>query len=217
MPVAALAAAIAAASAGCAGPRAPKRLVGGEPAPPPPLQLEGVSGPALLAKVRQRPWRGSSWLASCLREMGGGAGEGAAVERMGARGRSVTVRERGGRRLLGCDAAARPGDEGRRWCGAPVGRLNSGRLSDPRLEIGCRAADGRPVAFAWIEPGRKTRYLAVRQRGYTEVYQTAAGLPIRVTTDDVDTARARATFSLSAHDAQGRLLRRWRLETVVAG
>ncbi len=75
-----------------------------------------------------------------------------------------------------------------------------------------------PVAFAWFEVSEKTRFLAVNQVEYVEVYEVAADLPVRVATvTEVVTEEARATFDLSEHDAEGRLLRRERVEAVVAG
>ncbi len=73
------------------------------------------------------------------------------------------------------------------------------------------------MGFAWIELPPRARYLVAQQEGYAEVYEPEGGLPVRVTTDDVQTEGALATFHLSAHDARGRLLRRWTLEARVAG
>lgn len=65
---------------------------------------------------------------------------------------------------------------------------------------------------------RDARYLVVRQAGYDEVYEAAGGLPVRIaTTTGVSVEDARATFELSEHDVEGRLLSRYRLEAVVAG
>jgi hypothetical protein len=92
-------------------------------------------------------------------------------------------------------------------------------LRDPRLDLaGCTTAEGDPVAFAWIEPSRDASFVAVRQRGYVEVYPVAGRLPVRVaTTSGISLAESRATFEVSEHDATGALLRRSSVEARVAG
>jgi hypothetical protein len=102
------------------------------------------------------------------------------------------------------------------WCGRAYGRLRRGRLSDPRLDLAC-SASGKPLAFAWIEPGRRARYVVVRHPAYAEAYVVAAGLPVRVMTSDVDLEHSRATFDVSEHASNGRRLRTFRVETQVAG
>lgn len=217
----AAAVALAAVAAGCGGggPSVPDRLADGAVTARPPVALEGIDGRAVLTRLRAVPAdRAGPRLASCLHALDGARrAVGVVVERTGVNGVSVTFRERGEHRLLGCDGSPGSRGETRPWCGLADGRLIAGHLSDPRLGIGCRARHGRPVGFAWVEPGRKTRYVAVEQRGYAEVYETAGGLPVRVTTSEVRVEEARALFRLSEHDAQGRLLRRQTLEAVVAG
>jgi hypothetical protein len=78
--------------------------------------------------------------------------------------------------------------------------------------------DGATIATAWVAPGRGTTYVVVTQDGYSEVYEVAAGLPVRIgSTRGVDVARSRARFEISEHAADGRLLREYRLEAVVGG
>jgi hypothetical protein len=139
------------------------------------------------------------------------------VERVGVAGESVTVAAASW--LHGCDDSPGPREGGRRWCASSSGRLYGGRLRDPRLAIaGCTAADGAPMGFAWVQPSRGARYLVVEQPGYAEVYETAAGLPVRVaTTVAVSLERSSALFDLSEHDARGALIRRYELEARVAG
>ena len=63
------------------------------------------------------------------------------------------------------------------WCGVAFGQLER---PPPRstLELGgCTTKDGEPLGFAWVEPIRRARYVAVEQDGYVEVYETAGGLP----------------------------------------
>jgi hypothetical protein len=77
---------------------------------------------------------------------------------------------------------------------------------------------GRPVAFAWFEPGRGTAYLAVRQPGYVEAYRVTGGVPVRITTTSAISATdSSATFDLSEHDRRGALLRRSTFVARVAG
>jgi len=181
------------------------------------VSLEGVRGKVVLTRWRALSL-GEPSLASCLRALGGAwQPAGLAVERVGTNGLTITFRERGGRRILGCDSA--PARSGRRssWCGLADGELRGGRLVDPRLGIGCRSREGRPLGFAWIEPGASARYVAVERRGYVEVYPAAEGLPARVVTEEVEPDEARAAFRVAELDRRGRLLRRYTLEAVVAG
>ena len=102
---------------------------------------------------------------------------------------SVTSRDTSGRAVFGCDGGVGPREDGRRWCGAAYGMLAGGRLSDPRLDILCTTQDGRPIAFAWVEPAPGATYVAVREPGFVEVYRVVGGLPVRVAT----TAKAAAS------------------------
>jgi hypothetical protein len=96
--------------------------------------------------------------------------------------------------------------------------LIRGRLRDPRLDILCRTRSGAPVGLVWAQPSTSARYVAVEQPGYSEVYETAGGLPVRIsTTSGVQTDDSLATFELSEHDANGDLVRRYRLTARVAG
>jgi hypothetical protein len=140
----------------------------------------------------------------------------AIVERVGAVGSSVTFASVSG--LHGCDDGQRR-EARRHWCGIAFGMLRRGRLDDPRLDVaGCRTVSGGPIGFVWVKAGAETRYVAVSQDGYAEVYEPAAGLPIRIATSaGVTVDGSRATFRISEHDARGRLLRRYRLDAVPAG
>ena len=70
----------------------------------------------------------------------------------------------------------------------------------------------------WIEPRPQTQYIVVHEPNYAEVYEVAAGLPVRVATSSgVATETSRASFELSEHDAAGVLIRRYRLDAAVAG
>jgi hypothetical protein len=192
----------------------------GSDARAPGVELEGVSKPALLTKVRSirlDEVQPGTLAAECLDGPARGVHpSGRIVERIGVRSESVTLRE--GSALSGCDDTPGPREEHRRWCGGSFGRLERGHLRDPRLDLaGCRTTDGAPLAFAWVEAQRGTRYAVVEQSGYGEVYAVAAGLPIRISTTDVQVESSRARFEISEHDRDGRLLRRYRLEAAPAG
>jgi hypothetical protein len=210
--------------AGCAD-RAerPSTLVDGSPATPPPAELEGVSELAVATKIRVRraaalPADGQA--ASCVRAHDPAAPDGrdgVIVERVGVESSSVTFGSASG--LHGCDGSKGTREAGRRWCGIAFGVVKSGRLDDPRLDVtGCRTASGAPLGFVWVYAGPRTRYVAVRQDGYVEVYEPASGTPIRIATaTGVEVDGSRATFRISEHDARGHLLRRYELDAVPAG
>jgi hypothetical protein len=192
----------------------------GSPAHPPPVELEETDEPTILTRERVIEIADvprESLGASCIRERRQDLRPQAVlVERVGVRGESVTLRA--GSRLASCDNSQGPREESRRWCGGSFGQLYRGRLRDPRLDIGCRTRRGEPMGFVWVEPREVTRYVAVEQPGYTEVYAVAGGLPVRVsTTSDVDIDRSSAVFQVSEHDTGGGLVRRYRLEAHVAG
>ncbi len=74
------------------------------------------------------------------------------------------------------------------------------------------------MGFVWVEPSPGTRFVAVAQPEYTEVYDVAGELPVRVaTTSGVDAETSSAVFDISEHDASGRLLRTYELRAQVAG
>ncbi|MCS7006410.1 MAG: hypothetical protein NZL88_02515, partial [Gaiellaceae bacterium] len=90
--------------------------------------------------------------------------------------------------------------------------------SDPRLDLLCATADDEPLAFAWIEPVPRARFVVVEQAGYAELYRTAGALPVRVVTRaGVDRSASSASFRISEHAANGGLLRRYELEVGVSG
>ena len=131
---------------------------------------------------------------------------------------SVTFRQAPGVAIFGCSNTAGDREENRRWCGISSGRLNSGRLEDPRLDIICKTTEGTSVGFVWVQPNDDVRYIAVEQPGYTEAYEPAAGLPIRIATvSGVDVEASSATFTISEHDAEGRRIREYELVAFVAG
>ena len=116
------------------------------------------------------------------------------------------------------DATTHPGRVRRIGAGAeePTASCSRGRLRDPRLNIGCRTEDDEMVGFVWVRARRRARYVSVEQPDYVEVYEVASDLPVRVATrNGVQVEGSRATFDLFEHDANGQLLRRYRLEAAV--
>jgi hypothetical protein len=138
------------------------------------------------------------------------------VERRSGRHRSLTFRGADGSFLAGCDAIG-VRIEGRRWCAAAIGTFFRGRLRDPRLTL-CQARRRRPVAFIWVTPARRARWIGILQGRRTELYRVAAGLPVRVSTDrNVRIRGSSATFFVRQYDAHGRLLARQTAVARVAG
>jgi hypothetical protein len=216
--------AAAALLAGCSGgDDAPAAtLLDGSAAPQATVDLEGIEGAVVVTShsvVSADSEDAESPVATCRDERYADieASE-TAIVRIGVATESVTLEEPPDVGILGCDNSAGDREDDRRWCGGSYGELAAGRLNDPRLDILCRTADGTPVGFAWVEPGDGTRYVAVEQPDYTEAYEVAGELPIRIATvSGVDEETSSATFEISEHDAEGRLLREQTLEAFVAG
>jgi hypothetical protein len=216
--------AVGLALAGCSDdqPDPPLALVNGTSVRVVPVTLEGIDQPALLTSVSvvdSGELDAGSPAADCVRRrFGKTRAAGPIVVRVAVSAESVTFREASGIATAGCvDTAGRRPDD-RRWCGAAYGTLSSGRLRDPRLDLGCVTAEEEPVASIWVEPSPDTQYVVVLQRGYAEVYEPAGDLPVRVSsTSGVDLSRSQAMFDLREHDAAGGLLRRYRVEASVAG
>jgi hypothetical protein len=180
------------------------------------VPLEDVDSPTVATLVRVTSAdTASETAASCIAATGHAAG--AVVERIGVSGRSITFLGPGKRTAHACDSAASRRSHGQQWCGHAFDRVDLARLHDPRLSLTCRAADGNPVGFAWIEPLRDTTYVVVQQAGYAEVYAVAGDIPVRVTTAETEVESSRAAFSISEHAADGRRLRSYELDAQVAG
>jgi hypothetical protein len=201
---------------GCGGDArpVPTELIDGSLAQPPPIVLEGVREPTLQTVVHRTTVgmaRMGSRATSCLAPYVEDHRGGSVVERIGASGSSVTLVTRQGHVARACDAV-----DGA-WCGRAFGRLDQGRLPDPRLSLTCREPSGRPVGFAWIQPVSAARYVVVHGPGYAEVYRTFAGQPVRVTTLEADLVTSDATFAVSEHGGDGRRLGAYELDAHVAG
>lgn len=203
-----------------AGHRAPTALADGSVVRTPPVELEGVDKEVVLTSVRTldaasvAPGTPS---AACLRERSDRAA-GPVVVRVSAYGTSATFRTSAGRGVYACDRGGGPPGGLRPWCGRAFGRLSSGRLRDPRLDLGCSSADGAPLAFAWIEPGPDAAYVTVRQHGFAETYAVSSGLPVRVSTaSGIDLDTSSAHLDVSEHARDGSLIREYTVEAQVAG
>jgi hypothetical protein len=196
--------------------------VDGSPVGGLPVELEGIEDDVVLTRVerfRVDAVEPGSAIDSCLRRWKEDApATTPVVRRVGAHTQTVTFRDVSGRWLVGCDDSSGPREEGRRWCGGAVGRLYGGRLRDPRIDILCTTESGDRVGFAWVQPSTGTRYVAVEQPKFAEVYEVAGALPVRIaTTSGVTIERSRARFVVSEHGLDGRLVREYELEAGVAG
>ncbi|MBA3733745.1 MAG: hypothetical protein H0W90_00890 [Actinobacteria bacterium] len=191
----------------------PPQLLYGETA----QELTAVPGSAIaIGRVLDAPTLGRRFT-SC--SPGGAVDGGVIVERIGVFGESLTFGDKAGKTLYSCDGGTDPTRERRPpWCGGSSGRLVHGRLVDPRLDILCRDHEGRPLAYAWVEPVAGARWIGVDQGSYTEVYEVLAGLAVRVATSrGIQLGRSRATFAVTQYDAAGKALVEGPLEAAVAG
>lgn len=181
----------------------PSRLADGTQARTSTIAFEGVDAEVVMTTSRSVD---ASENACRPRETGSRR-----IERVDARGTSVTVVSRDRRWIWACDATGL-----RRACGHAFGRLEPRRTLDPRLSLTCRDADGAPLGFAWVQPSPTTRYVVVERDGYAEAYRVRGGTPVRVTADDVDGAESSARVRYSEHARDGSLLRTAMLDAHVS-
>jgi hypothetical protein len=138
------------------------------------------------------------------------------VDRRTGRRRTLAFRSADRRFLASCDSIG-VRIEGRRWCGASTGTLYRGRLRDPRLTL-CQAPGRKPVAFVWVTPRPRARWIGVLQGRRVVLYGLAAGLPVRVSSDrNVHIGGSSATFFVRQYDAGGRLFESRTIVARVAG
>jgi hypothetical protein len=133
-------------------------------------------------------------------------------------GSSVSLLGRYGRLAYACDRpdAAHVRAHAHRWCGT-VGKLMHGTLLDPRLDL-CAGDGGRLVAFAWVQPLPQARWIVIRDGRLADVYPTAAGIPVRVTTTHgIDLRGSSERVRVAQYDRHGRLLDDAELEASVSG
>jgi hypothetical protein len=202
---------------GCDGDSRPKRLLHGEAA----ARFRPVERSVVTStRVVTAAYLGRRFTL-CLDESdrAGFPSDTRVVERVGVFAESLTFRDRGGRQVHSCDGGFDPaGERARLWCGGSVGRLYGGRLLDPRLDVLCQDQEGRRLAYAWIEPAAGVHWIGVDQGSYTELYEVAGRLPVRIASHrGIDEAASRATFQVTQYDVRGRELLEGKLEAAVAG
>jgi hypothetical protein len=201
-------------AAACAGGGRPTRLLNGDAA----AEFKPVRWSVLTeARVLQ-----SGALESCLSsdERADVAGDTVVVQRVGVSGQSLTFANRTGTGVYACDGGIdSSGERAPPWCGEAFGAYVDGRLLDPRLDVICRDRSRAPLAYAFVEPVAGAHWIGVDQGGFTEIYEVLGeGLPVRIAgTRDIDVDEARAAFTVTQYDLQGRELVRGRLEAAVAG
>lgn len=201
-----LSAAVALLATGCDHGERPRQLLDGRAAG----ELRPVARSVVTAVHVVRAGSLGRRVASCARLPVGTL----VVERIGVFSQSLSFRDRAGRHLHSCDG----GEHAPPWCGRSVGLLDEGRLLDPRLDLLCRDAEGRRLAYVWVEPAKAARWIGVDQGSYIELYEQAAGLPVRVATRrGIDQDASSATFELRQYGARGEELLRSKLEVAVAG
>jgi hypothetical protein len=141
------------------------------------------------------------------------------VERIGVAAESLTFADRRKQTVYACDGGVDPaGEHHLPWCGGSAGRLVTGQLLDPRLDISCRDRNGKPLAYAWIVPTVGAHWIGVDQGRYTEVYEVLGTLPVRIATSEgVDLARSSAVFLVTQYDSHGKALIKGKIDARVAG
>ena len=203
------------------GSRPPSRLADGSPVRAPSVTLEGVSSRQVATKAAALDLHDAAAgpVARCLAATHEHVPRAPIVRRVGVDGASVTYRTASGRDLVACDGTALGGGHGSTSCGVALGRVLDERLLDPGLDLAsCSTPSGDSVAFAWVEPGARTRYVAIGRHGFVEVYPVIAGLPVRVAaTSGIDLDTSSASFDVSEHLASGHMLRSYTLRPRVAG
>lgn len=216
----ALAAAAAGALAGCSdGGKVPEFLLDGSPAPSAPQSVVESTERVVMTRARVvRADLADRLVAACARRMPGLGTATILVERVGVSGASITFRSRAAPHVRGCDRSGVPSESGSPWCGVSIGKLGSGGVTDPRLGILCRDRAGGNVAFAWVNPSARARWLGVEQEGYVELYRVAGGLPVRVSSRaGVKLESSSATFRIVEFAADGARIRERELVARVAG
>ena len=183
----------------------PRHLIDGSRPPAVPKVLREQGAGFLMTRVRVvSPKQVRRLVLACARDRRA-LSQGVVVERIGVNGRTITFRTPGGG-LEGCDRNPRARPVQNPWCGGAAWTLQSGRVSDPRLDI-CYAKHQRPVvAFGWINALPAARWIVIEQPGFREVYPVAAHLPVRVST--VSEIGSPTTFRSSQYDEHGVLLAR---------
>jgi hypothetical protein len=155
----------------------------------------------------------------CTTESGHGAfpPQTVVVERIGVFSESLTFADARRTTLFACDGGVDPAGERKPpWCGGSAGVLHGGKLLDPRLDVLCRTNDGHRLAYAWVEPVAGAHWIGIDQGSYVEIYEAAAGFPVRVATRR-NIHGSQAEFEVMHYGPGGRELVRERVEAAVAG
>lgn len=72
------------------------------------------------------------------------------------------------------------------------------------------------MAFGWINPVARARWIVVDQPGFREVYTVAADLPVRVSTVSLIATPRGTVFHTAQYDSHGVLLIRRTITAVIA-
>jgi hypothetical protein len=208
------AAALLAAGCGDAGGSRTPRLLDGRPA----ARFGPVEGSVIASgRVLQLDDRADDCLSA--NDRASVAADAPAVERIGVEGESLTFASRDRSVVYACDGGSDPaGERAPPWCHAVLGEFDNGHVLDPRLDVICRGRTWKPLAYAFVDPVVRARWIGVQQDGYVELYEVLGGLPVRVaSTRGVEPQNASATFEITQYDAAGRELVRGEMEAAVAG
>jgi hypothetical protein len=210
-----VAVAVAVLATGCGGGgRRPTRLLDGRPA----VRFDPVAASVITsARLQKLGDRADECLSATDRA--NVAPDTPAVERIGVDGESLTFASRDDSLVYACDGGVDPaGESASRWCHTVVGEADHGQVLDARLDVICRNRERRPLAYAFVEPVAGAHWIGVHEKGYVELYEVLADLPVRVsTTLGIDYDDARATFEITQYTAEGRELVSGRMEAAVAG
>ena len=118
---------------------------------------------------------------------------------------SVTVGTVSHRSLYACDGRPAHGSGTAHWCGTAYGRLEHGRLLDPRLDLSaCTDAGGRPLAFAWMEAQRRR---AVRRGTAARIRRGVPGAGSRPGAYRIDDRRRPRELARLVRDQRARRAR----------
>ena len=142
----------------------------------------------------------------------------AVVHRVGVAAETLTLLHSARRTIVACEDAPRELEHHGDWCGGSSGHLFAGRLRDPRVELSnCQTSEGETIGFAWITPTSRTRWIAIEEHEYFELYEVVGGLPVRVSTSGVRVRDSRVVFDYRELAADGAQLARERMDAGVAG
>jgi hypothetical protein len=210
---------VAVAAAAC-GSHAGGRLADGTVPRTLPDRVRSAARGATFTRLRvlRRTAADGLGFADCRRRAGVAVPAGAVVvERVTSTGISFTTRVPPG--LFGCDVrpGAHPG-RATRACAMTTGRFERGHLLDPRLTIACGFGRKQKLAFAWVQPRARTRWLLVHDGRRREVYDVADDLPVRIAiSEHVSERDATASADVDELSAAGVRIAREHLLLRLAG